>query len=445
MDEEFIDIEVEKNLPHTAITSYSGYIYQGKIALLHCLRLIEQQPTESQTLKLQIESIEDFAILNSDNTCKSLHQVKARKDRRFSDYRPDVVKLRDKALPHRKSEAFFHVSLHLSGFPSTFSVDYFPVTFYQYSDTNDNLVDHCSLENVDIFIEHQIKKVYKVIFQNEEYRTNNDYLLKSRQFLEDIIIKHVIDVHREIQQSSSTGAVQRGVAARRNIEFNEIYEVLAENLNDRALDESYFHYLLLKDAGIYFHAYCQRLGVSEENTLLKLNYYFSKFNELDRNSLTKFIRAIVPHKKVGFNNISQYKDNTFNLDDFKIGLLKVLDQMSESEFDESLQLPSFFFWKNDDEYLYPTAIHHHEDDAEDLCIAIIEASIADDVNFLFEGGKLVNRHINCQSIFSSVAVGNQIEFNLEDEFSGELNENRINSFRNVSLISIAEAKRIIND
>ena len=153
----------------------------------------------------------------------------------------------------------------------------------------------------------------------------------------------------------------------------------------------------------------------------------------------------MPHKKVGFNNISQYKDNTFNREDFKRGLLKVLDQLAQSEFDESLQLPSLFFWKNDDEYFYPTAIHHHEKEAEDLCVEIIEASIADDVNFLFEGGKLVNRYINCQSIFSNIAVGNQSEFNLEDEFSDELNENRINSFRNVSLISIAEAQRVIND
>lgn len=231
MDEELI--EVEQNAPHTAITSYSGYIYQGKIALLHCLRLIEQQPTESRTLKLQIESIEDFAILNTGNVCKSLHQVKAKKKCRFSDYRPDVEKLQGKAAKHEDAEAFFHVSLHLSGFPCTFLVDYSSVRFYQYFDTNDNPVDHCSLENVDIFIEHQIKKVYRVLFQNEEYRTKNDYLLKSRQFLEDIIIKHVIDVHREIQQSSATGSVQSRVAASRYIEFNGIYQVLTENLNNR--------------------------------------------------------------------------------------------------------------------------------------------------------------------------------------------------------------------
>ena len=445
MDEQLIDIGPVQNDPHTAITSYSGYIYQGKIALLHCLRLIEQHPEESETLKLQIESIEDFAILHTDNTCKSLHQVKARKDGLFSDYRSDVIQQRAKAAQHQNAEAFFHVSLPLRLIPSTFTSDYSPITFYRYFDTNDNPVKYCSLGNVDIFIEHQMNKVYQVLFPDEEYRTNDDYLLKSRQILEDIIIKHVIDVHREIQQSTAPGAVQSRVAASRYIEFNEIYQVLTENLNNRGEDESYFHYLLLKDAGTYFHAYCQNVEDNNENTLLKLNYYFSKFNALSPSSLTKFIRSIVPHKKVGFNNISQYKDNTFNLYDFKRGLLKVLDQMAQSEFDESLQLPSFFFWKNHDEYLYPTAIHDPQDDAEELCIEIIEASIADDVNFLFEGGKLVNRHINCQSIFSSVAVGNQIEFNLEDGFSDELNENRINSFRNVSLISIAEAKRVIND
>lgn len=437
-----MDEQVEQH-PHSAITSYSGYIYQGKIAVLHCLRLIEEQPEDSKTLKLQIESIDDFAILFADNTCKSLHQVKARKDRLFSDYQPDIIKQQEKARLHNGAEALFHVSLPLKLIPAAYDEDYTPVKFYIYYDENKQAVNHCKLCDVDAFIENQIKKTYSIVFPEEAFKTNIEYLRKSRQYLEDIVLKHVIDVHREIQQSHVKGPVQRAIAAKRNVPFEDIYEILTKNLNDIASDESYYHYLLLKDAGKYFHEFC--LKINDEDKLLKLNYYISKINKINSATLTKFIRSILPHKKVGFDNILQYKDNTFNSEDIRIGLLNVLEQLVKADFDSSSNSPSFFFWKNEDEYYYPTAIHRAPDDAEVLCVDIIEASIEDDVNFLYESGRLINRHIDCKSIFSNIAVDSRSSFNLEDEYRDELEANKINSFKNVSLISLNEAKRVIND
>jgi hypothetical protein len=65
--------------PHTAISSCSGYIYQGKIALMHCLKLFENLGTQAREFSLEIESLDDFAIKNADGSYRSMHQVKAKK------------------------------------------------------------------------------------------------------------------------------------------------------------------------------------------------------------------------------------------------------------------------------------------------------------------------------------------------------------------------------
>ncbi|WP_023603108.1 ABC-three component system protein [Aliivibrio logei] len=429
--------DAEERLPHTAISSYSGYIYQGKIALLHCLNLIQEQPEESRQLELRLENIDDFAIHHEDGSCKSLHQVKAKKGKRFSNYQSDIEQQQGVSQSYPNSDVFFHTSLPLIAIPDGFEHTFTPVRFYEYLNIDDEVINHCHLEDVDAFIEHQTKKVYQELLPTELYKVSSEYLRKSRQYLEDIVVKHVIDIHREIQETHTPGVTDRHIAARRSIPFEQFYVILRENLNQLAQNESYFHYLLLKDSGTYFHEYC--LDINDNNTLLKLNFYLSKINRLDSTGLTKFIRSILPHRKAGFSNIKQYKDNSFNNDDFKKGLFKVLEQLKLSSFDDSSILPSFFFWKNGDDYLYPTAIRESQDDVHDISKEIIESAMENNVNFLFESGMLINRQINCPSIFSAIAVGSQADY--EDEFES----NKINCFKNVSLISLKDAEELIND
>jgi len=67
--------------PHSAIPSWSGYIYQGKIAFYEVLRVIKKKLQEDVTYDfsnyaLEVEWQEDFAI-KVGNSYKSIHQVKA--------------------------------------------------------------------------------------------------------------------------------------------------------------------------------------------------------------------------------------------------------------------------------------------------------------------------------------------------------------------------------
>ena len=71
-------------LPHTAIPSWSGFIYQGKVALLHVLKLLCE--IENGHFSIQLDSLEAFAILKNGSEIYSLHQVKAHAPSLLSGY-----------------------------------------------------------------------------------------------------------------------------------------------------------------------------------------------------------------------------------------------------------------------------------------------------------------------------------------------------------------------
>jgi hypothetical protein len=79
--------------------------------------------------------------------------------------------------------------------------------------------------------------------------------------------------------------------------------------------------------------------------------------------------------------------------------------------------------------------------ASRLCTDIIQSALDNDVDFFFESGKLVNQEIDSESIFSNIQVG---KLSLPEE-QDELNHQKINSFRDISLISLDRAKGVINE
>ena len=87
--------------PHSAIPSWSGYIYQGKIAFYEVLRVIKKNLGEDENYdfsnySLEVEWQEDFAIKIGESY-KSIHQVKAyAEDTSPTNYNKALVGLFDK-------------------------------------------------------------------------------------------------------------------------------------------------------------------------------------------------------------------------------------------------------------------------------------------------------------------------------------------------------------
>ena len=79
---------VDNLLPHSAISSWGGFLYQGKVALFHSLKLIVDGEFEKRvinTFELQLDSTDDFAIYFQ-GVAISTHQVKAKKSKNRSSY-----------------------------------------------------------------------------------------------------------------------------------------------------------------------------------------------------------------------------------------------------------------------------------------------------------------------------------------------------------------------
>ena len=86
---------IDPNDIHSAADTWSGFIYQGKVALYHDLKLINEKDSVDE-LHLQLDSLEDFAIIryeNSEPKPITLHQVKAVKSHYYSKYKELFEKL----------------------------------------------------------------------------------------------------------------------------------------------------------------------------------------------------------------------------------------------------------------------------------------------------------------------------------------------------------------
>lgn len=432
--------------PHTAISSCSGYIYQGKIALMHCMKLFENIGRNARVLKLEIESLDDFAIKNSDDTYRSMHQVKAKKSQLFSGYRVAVEDQIERAENYPDAQVYFHVAKSIRDMPEDFQVTYLPVRFYCYKDENNVDIDACELDKVDAWNNLQIKRTYQVLGEPAHKSSDENYIAKTRQILEDIIIKHIIRVHHKIIECTNPAMTDRHIASVSEISLEQFHQILIHQDLNQVINEDYYHWFLIKRAGEYFHEYCLDLmgndgSVDENENLLKLNYYLSIINTLDVAGLRNFIQLIMPHRKASFKTLQQLTDNTFNRDDFKFGLLTVLKQLSTSENNNQNDSLPLFYWNKGGQSYYPTAIEkvqHHE---QTICQEILDTSLDSDVDFLYETGRLVNQVITNDSIFSIAVNG----YFFENEEEDPRKHQKFNSVKNISLISLVDAKEIINE
>lgn len=74
--------------PHTAAPTWSGFIYQGHLALYHSIECV----LNKMSFELQIDSIDDFSIIEN-GIAVSTHQVKALADDKRAAYKEALEKL----------------------------------------------------------------------------------------------------------------------------------------------------------------------------------------------------------------------------------------------------------------------------------------------------------------------------------------------------------------
>jgi hypothetical protein len=101
--EEVLDVLVDKKDTHSAISTWSGFEYQGRIAIYWVLQMLNQKNIVSDNIEeysLEIEHLEDFTIKYRNNPY-TIHQVKAyQNNSSFSSYKEAVLELMGKCAKY---------------------------------------------------------------------------------------------------------------------------------------------------------------------------------------------------------------------------------------------------------------------------------------------------------------------------------------------------------
>lgn len=427
--------------PHSAISSYSGFIYQGKVALLHCLKLISDSGRSIENYQLQIDSLDDFAILNGSSVV-SLHQVKAKRAHLFSSYEEDFDKQKAKLVHCNGQEAYFHVSQPIAALPSTFSANYPNTEMYVYKHDDDSEKEYCRLENINSCIEVKLKEALDFL-NAESYKLEDEYVKLKRIYLEEIVCTQVILIHSEIQE---LGVSQNTAAYRKTITFNRLIEALTEDIEERLLEnDKYWAYLLKCEYGECLHDFCLRNNRLTESELNTLAHFTSHINSLDSNGILSFSSSVVPHKNKANSDFSiiNFKNGTFDRDDLKAGYFKLLSVINSTDVIKS-ENDCRLHWSVNERKLHPTAIYRSVDDAEDVCRDILDASLEAKEHVFFERDCLINQYIDSDNIFTNSLDSRQRTYDLEGEYQEGLPQNIVYNFKKISLISIQKAKELID-
>lgn len=425
-------------LPHTAIPTWSGFIYQGRVALYHILKQLNAKTeNEINELVLQIDSIEDFTILKSIATGGhfpiSMHQVKGVKSSLYSTYKEDFEQLERKwiAIGLRTVEAFFHMATQNEKTKAEIEVLHPKMKIYQY----ENNAESCSLTDIDIKINEQIVLVlqkYNIVGHNNP---NTVQLLS--EILEKIISDKVIFIH----SLNHRGIAIRDAAFNNTITLPIFLNALRNDITLLVQDEVYFEGKIRNNLNRYYQEFCLDCEEDQLSPELKtkMDKYSILFNSYDATAFKEFLQNIRPHKSVAYENLQQYSDLSLNEDEMKDSFYQILLAIKDSNGSDGMG------WVcSESKQYFPTSIDYSNSESSKKKVSerIIKTALNKMVDVSFNSDYLITSECNVDNI--EAYANNVSHVNHVDTGEAE-SETKITQWKKVSLIDLETAKNKLND
>lgn len=415
---------------HTAITSWSGFVYQGKVAIYHVLNLLNQSDRYADHL-LRLEYFDDFEILDSAEKAISIHQVKAWKIQGYGSYQGAFKKLKTKNV-HNNPKRYFHVAREITGkTKEEIESENEPVKIYMYG-----VNSYCPVgidNGIDRKIEDLLNQWFRKYCPADNHKHSPSYSERARDYLDQIVLKKVLNIHHKIHDNESHQDV---VVSKEKIKFSQFLEILQDgdlmqrDLND---NEDYWFYILIGD----LHRYCQNFCYEKEDELtteerVKLSWCMNKIGKLAENKseMKSFLSSIQPQKKFSCTSLREFKEDTPDSEEIEETFMDILKELKQPEFVSS----KFFHWYLNEESFAPTTISQGPRKVGSICEKILKNS--SNVSLLFDYDRLITSDIDTNaSIFEEART----------VVRDNLDSTNILKWKKVSLISLDNAKGIIND
>lgn len=328
--------EDDEKYPASAISSWSGFVYQGKIALYHSLKLIHDGDLD---FELQLDSSDDFAIYKN-GKLHTAHQVKAK----ISKYRSGYTKALEQStlIEHDKIKGttrYFHVSVPLDETGDYRGTNGEIVKFYRYGDNY-----HCGLGEIEGLTKELIKKLCeKQSITVSDNLINFNYCLLSEKISSKAIHNHKLN--QVVGISEDKAAYEGRIMARSILE-----ELLAENpyqnrdyyaveLKARLqahLEERLDQELPTMSDATYERArllseHIRKTHFNELKTLCQMMKPSERFQDIQKNDIRRYTRLIqaISMEPI-FNHLPHYLDSENR---FYVPTALDVDESEECEFD----------------------------------------------------------------------------------------------------------------
>ncbi|MDD2384627.1 MAG: hypothetical protein PHN18_10595 [Sulfurospirillaceae bacterium] len=406
--------------PHTAITSWSGFIYQGKVAIYHALTLLDHSD-----YVLQLDSLEDFAILDANRDVVSMHQIKALKSQSFSTYCSEFIKLKSKITSENCQNACFHLAKNITNKSiADIENEFSPIKIYKYGSN-----DYCPVDEIDKKIEEKLIKLLHVYHAGDPSKHSMDYACKVRVYLDQVITEKILAIHGKIHASM---APETEVAYKEIIPLQIFLDLIQEDLNQR-VENDYYFYLLLGDFRRYFMEFCsENEDDLKESDLKRLYAVVKEINDFDKAQIIRFIKNIMPHRTFKFETIADYKDKAIQSTEIKDGFFRILSEIKNIPTYHNL---IFLQWTSSHKSYAPSSINLGHSHSKKICNDIIQNALDNDLDVMFEGSHIITTDIDIDSISSPEVLA---------KFDPKVHQH-IMGWKKVTLKSLENAKREINE
>lgn len=184
-------------LPASAISSWGGFVYQGKVALYHSVKLLcdnEFAGVQITDFELQLDSTDDFAIYVA-GVAISIHQVKAK----ISPYRSAFIDALEKSSQintdcNVSTRRYFHIANQIDNATDYTNSSASTVEFYKYG-----VESFCLLADIEKITK---EKIFDYLAKHG--LPCSDMLIERKYcHLSELVTKQVVKIHSLIHQGET--------------------------------------------------------------------------------------------------------------------------------------------------------------------------------------------------------------------------------------------------
>jgi len=420
---------------HSAIPSWSGYVYQGKVAVYHVLRTIEERfrvdsSTEFDNCELEIEWQEDFAI-KIDGTYDSLHQVKAYE----ASASPTVYNKALKDLYDKLSRGIGNTGWLNIWNPINFTVRTKSNNFKELKSSNQTIVEksylqsvldqveiytycngnqYCDLDEIDKLIAKKIEEIYNHNNYNISSLTDKQYEFV-RFKLYQIIDDHIVEVHKDPTKKKKTIPFTTLLA-----KFSVNYEEYSKEYEYIKVKNNFFEKI---------YEYCNNskncsCSIDQCDISCDLYKIEKKLESKTAEEVYKIILQSTPHYK----SISDLLDRT----GLTFGLSKIFHTLNKN------YQTNQYLYKKDATYL-PTTIHTLEN-IPVIAKNILENKELDSIVPQYEIDIFISKDVSSNDMLKDARDCKDVKDKDIDELFGEQREAAVNRINQIQIKPLDDVK-----